>query len=124
MSEEKTFTAEEMEEMKRRIMKEMEEESPAKMNDPEIIEGTTSSGFHFKILKDTLDNYEFLEDLAVIDSGNVGILPNVIRNFLGSGQTNGLKNHLRKETGRVSVKEMVNEFMEIMQACGAPGKNS
>lgn len=87
------------------------------------VEKVTKSGFKYSIDEDRLDDYELLEELCEIDKGHVEKIPDVIAAVLGSEQREALKDHVRCETGRVSAKKMIEEFMDIISGDNQ-GKNS
>ena len=77
-----------------------------------MIKGTTKSGFNYTIQEGALDDYELLEELREIDKGNTSLIVDVIEKIIGSEQKEQLKKHVRDETGRVSIKRMVDEIKE------------
>ena len=88
-----------------------------------MIEGTTESGFCFKISDERLDDYELLEAICEVDNGNSALIPKVAELTLGKEQLNALKEHLRNENGIVRTTEMFAEIMQIMKGSN-DGKNS
>ncbi len=88
-----------------------------------MLKGTTESGFEYEISDETLDDYELLEELAKIDSGNMGNLPGVVEDILGTEQKEMLKKHIKEEYGRVSISNMLKELTQILNGNKA-GKNS
>lgn len=88
-----------------------------------MLKGTTESGFEYEISDETLDDYELLEELAEIDSGNMGKLPEVVEDILGTEQKEMLKKHIKGEYGRVSISNMLKELTQILNGNKA-GKNS
>lgn len=82
-----------------------------------IIEGTTSSGFHYELSEDSLDNYELLEILSEIDNGDQSKLPIMIEMFLGKEQKEILKEHIRSKSdnGKVSATRIFEEISEIFE---------
>ena len=76
-----------------------------------------------KIDINRLDDYELLEELREIDKGNTSLIVDVIEKIIGSEQKEQLKKHVRDETGRVSIKRMVDEIGEILRG-NQQGKNS
>jgi hypothetical protein len=79
-----------------------------------MIEVKTTSGFVARLEEDALDDYELLELLAEADSGKIGSLFAAVNLLLGQEQTEALKNHLRREGGRVPASKMMEEIREIM----------
>lgn len=88
-----------------------------------MLTGTTESGFEYKISDDTLDDYELLEELAKIDSGNMGNFTGVVEDILGTEQKEMLKKHIKEEYGRVSISGMIKELTQILKG-NKEGKNS
>ena len=66
------------------------------------ITGTTESGFRYTLPPDALDDYELLENLCDIDNGDVSKITGTARQLLGDAQIEALKDHVRKENGRVA----------------------
>lgn len=85
--------------------------------------GVTKSGFPYQIDDNVLDDYELLEIAKKIDDGDLTVLPNFVKNVLGKEQEAKLKDHLRKENGRISTTAMLSEVMEIMSS-NKESKNS
>lgn len=83
-----------------------------------MIEGTTSSGFHFELKEENLDDYELLEVLSQIDNGDNSKLPIMMEMFLGNEQKEALKEHVRKlsDKGKVSTTKMFDEVSEIFES--------
>lgn len=87
------------------------------------MEGTTKSGFHFKLDEGMFDDYELLEALMEVDKGNDVAIVDVINIIFDQEQKSALKDHLRSENGRVSASGMIQEVAEILQM-SKDGKNS
>ena len=83
-----------------------------------MLNGKTKSGFEFGISKDTLDDYELLEMLTQADEGAVWLIPKLAKKILGADQEEKLKNHVRDENGKVSMKKMAEELTDIFAATG------
>ena len=84
-----------------------------------MIEGKTSSGFHYKIADDARDDMELLEAFMDIDNGKVSGLKAVIEQLLGAEQKKALYDHIRnKETGRVRASEVMKAIGEILTDAG------
>ena len=79
-----------------------------------MIKGTTKSGFDYTVQEEALDDYELLEELREIDA---------IEKIIGPEQKEQLKEHVRDEAGRVSIKRMFDEVGEILRG-NQEGKNS
>ena len=79
-----------------------------------MLTGVTSSGFHFEIDEDNLDDIEVLEGLAKIDKGNPLALPDVIERILGTEQKKALYEHIRKEKGKVPTSTVNQELTDII----------
>lgn len=83
-------------------------------------EVTTASGFACRLdEEEILDNYELLELLIRLDSGDRAALPAVLKLVLGDEQTAALKEHLRKENGKVATSAVHLELLEIFRAAKA-----
>lgn len=82
----------------------------------------TSTGFEFELAEDVLDNWEMLEQLAEIDSGNTGAVVGAAKTLLGDSYER-LKDHVKSIHGRVSIKAMTKEMEDIFNSVKA-GKNS
>ena len=85
-----------------------------------MIKGTTKSGFDYTVQEEALDDYELLEELREIDKGNTSLVVDAIEKIIGPEQ---LKEHVRDEAGRVSIKRMFDEIGEILRG-NQEGKNS
>lgn len=81
-----------------------------------MIKGTTTTGFKFEIDEEVFNDYELLEALREIDTGNESAIVDVTNCMLTGEQKEALKNHLRNEKGRVGALEMISEIAEIMKA--------
>lgn len=86
------------------------------------MKGVTESGFAWEIEDEALDDYELLEVLHKIDTGEYGMLPEMVDKLLGKEQTKMLKSHIRTEGGRVSATRMITEVMDIFKS-SSQGKN-
>lgn len=89
-----------------------------------MICGKTASGFEFTLEEEVLDNYELLETLAEIDQGNYGKLTEMTTLLLGEEQKDSLKEHVRNDKGKISIKKMMDEVSEIFKSAKETGKNS
>lgn len=87
-----------------------------------MFKGETSTGFEFSLGDDVMDDYELLEVLSSIDTGDYTLVPKMVEMLLGKEQKESLKDHLRNKNGKVSVKGMMEEVMEIFKE-STPGKN-
>lgn len=85
--------------------------------------GITSTGFEFEIDEEVFNDYELLEALREIDTGNEAAIVDVINCMLAAEQKEALKKHLRNEKGRVGAREMIFEIAEIMKV-SKEAKNS
>lgn len=88
-----------------------------------MYKGKTSSGFEFEIDENAADNMELVDALAEAADDDVLAVSAVGKILLGKEQRKRLYDHIRKEGGRVPVKDAVSEIMEILQALGDKGKN-
>ena len=91
-------------------------------NEVAAIAGTTESGFRYTLPPDALDDYELLENLCDIDNGDVCKITGTARQLLGDAQIEALKDHVRKEKGRVPASKMIEEIIQIFK--GSQVKNS
>lgn len=82
-----------------------------------MIEGKLKNGFEVRIPEENYDDYELFEDLAAIDSDgdNVGKIVSAYMRLLGEEQYKELKEHLRKDNGKVSRTEMFDALSEIFE---------
>ena len=87
-----------------------------------MLKGKTKSGFTFSISDETLNNYELLEVISVVDDNPLK-LPQLMNMLLGSEQAKKLKDHVRTEKGFVPMDVIQGEIMEIFQS-GPKSKNS
>ena len=87
-----------------------------------MLKGKTKSGFSFSISDETLNNYELLEVISVVDDNPLK-LPQLMNMLLGSEQAKKLKDHVRTENGFVPMDVIQGEIMEIFQS-GPKSKNS
>ena len=78
--------------------------------------GVTATGFEFEIEDEVLDDYELLEVLTDIDSGDLTVVPKMVEMLLGSEQKKKLKEHVRSIAGRVSTKAMMDEVALILSS--------
>ena len=81
-----------------------------------MLKGKTKSGFKFEIDKEVLDDWELLELLEKIDSGDVSVMPKAITFLLGDRQYQNLKKFIKKRDGKIKITTMVEEFNQIMTA--------
>ena len=87
-----------------------------------MITGKTKSGFEYTLDDNVTDDYELLELLIDIDNGQYTGITDMVQRLLGDEQKEQLKEHLRRENGRISTKEMLAEVMEIFKG-SKEGKN-
>lgn len=80
-----------------------------------MIRGKTTSGFEYELEDDAFDDYELLETLRKIDKGESGCIVDMVNMLLGVKQKQNLKEHIRKENGKVSASKMLEEVMEIFK---------
>ena len=90
-----------------------------------MVEGTLSNGFKFQIEDERLDNYETFEKLCMIDNDNenLGLIVEVYNDLLGEDQYIALKEHIKKQDGRISTIKMF-ELMQELFAYDGDLKNS
>lgn len=87
-----------------------------------MITGKTKSGFEYTLDDNVTDDYELLEILIDIDNGKYTGITDMVQRLLGDEQKEQLKEHLRRENGRISTKAMIAEVMEIFKG-SKEGKN-
>lgn len=85
--------------------------------------GKTATGFEFEINDKLKGDYELIEWFAMMDEGNLAVLPKAVNKLLGKEQANKLKEHLRDEDGIVPSDKLMDEVAEILNA-SKPLKNS
>lgn len=78
-----------------------------------MIEGTTATGFNFRIEDEALNNFELLEFMADIEE-KPQLMPKVVRMLLGEEQKNALYDHVRTERGTVPADKISAELSEIL----------
>lgn len=83
-----------------------------------MTEGKTKSGFHYRYDE---DDWELLEVMMDYNDDNPGAIVPIAKKMLGEDY-NELKNHCRREDGKVSAVKMMAEVFEILNE--KPGKNS
>lgn len=81
-----------------------------------MVEGKTKSDFAFEIDENVGDDWEILELLNDITTGDLRALILFGKAILGKEQLESLKEHIRKECGRVSTKRMTEELMDIFSS--------
>lgn len=86
-----------------------------------MIEGKTQSGFAFSIDPEIQDDMELLEAIADADENPLRIT-SVLKRLLGEEQKRALYEHLRNEKGRVSIKAVSQEIVDIFNS-SQQGKN-
>lgn len=84
--------------------------------------GKTSTGFEYELDDDVFDDYELLEVLRKIDKGESGYVVDMVDMIFKEEQKEALKEHIRKECGKVSASKLLKEVMEIFQS-EKSGKN-
>lgn len=78
-----------------------------------MIKGTTKSGFKFQIDPADVNDMEFIEVLADLES-DITKLPRAIVMALGADQKKKLYGHVRTENGKVPVDAVMELFDEIL----------
>lgn len=76
---------------------------------------TTTSGFKYEIDRDYINDWEMLELLNEIESGNQLKIVEFAKKLLGLEQYNLLKEHCRNEKGHVDAVMMNLHVREIMR---------
>ena len=80
-------------------------------------------GYEVIINDESLDDWEFLELLDEVDTGNGGAIVRVAKLLLGDDELSKLKAHLRGDGKRVPATAMINALQELMESVGE-AKNS
>ncbi len=80
-----------------------------------MVKGTTASGFKYSVDPALLTDMEFVE-LAGEVQDNGALLPKLIKAILGEEQKKALYDHVRDDSGRVSVTAVSDEIVEIFNA--------
>lgn len=88
-----------------------------------VIRGTTATGFEFAVDTAVFDDWEILEKLNVIDSGDASATVDVARAVLGEDQLKALKEHVRNEDGKVTITAMMEVLEDIFNASNEQTKN-
>lgn len=84
-----------------------------------IVKGTTRTGFVFFVDSACLEDAEFLETFADVQSGKDGLKAfELIRKSLGDDQKAKLYDHVRTEDGRVPVTALTDEISDIFETLG------
>ena len=79
-----------------------------------MFQGKTSSGFEFVVEDENIaEDAEFLEVIAEIMGGDGLKIFSALDKFIGKEQKAALYDHVRDESGHVSVTDVSNEFVEI-----------
>ena len=80
-----------------------------------MVKGETSTCFAYELPEDAFDDYELLEVLRKIDKGESGYVVDMIDMLFSKEQITALKEHIRKENGKVSARALMQEVGEIFQ---------
>lgn len=82
----------------------------------EIIKGKTSTGFEYEINKEVVDDWNFIERLARLEQNqSVSETIDIIVTMIGREGYENLKKHCQKDSGRIPIKRLMNEYYEIME---------
>lgn len=82
-----------------------------------MISGKTSGGFEFELQDGVLDNWEMLEMIQEMDSGNTAIITRLVPALLGPEQTQKLKDFVRQPNGVIRISDMSNAVADIFASC-------
>lgn len=82
----------------------------------------TSTGFEIELEEDVFDDMELLENLALVDRGDMSALPLALDLLLGDDKQR-LYDHCRGTNGRASAKKVMAEVGEILKNVSSVGKN-
>ncbi len=83
-----------------------------------MIKGVLKNGFRFKIDDNVGDDYEVLELINEVDEEPQKITK-LVERILGVKQKNALKEHIRSESGKVTVEAMQNALTEMFNQAKA-----
>ena len=75
-----------------------------------------TDGFEIELKDACFDDWEFLELLDEVDSGNSGAIVRVARILLDKDGMDALKKHIRETDGKVKVTTMVSALTELMES--------
>lgn len=81
-----------------------------------MVKGKTKTGFEFTCDGRLMQNVEFLEEFAAVQSGDGLEVFNLIKRILGEDQKKALYEHIRDEEGIVPLKAMKDELADIFDA--------
>lgn len=81
-----------------------------------MVKGKTKTGFKFTCDSRLMQNVEFLEEFAAVQSGDGLEVFNLIKRILGEDQKKALYEHIRDEEGIVPVDAMKDELADIFEA--------
>lgn len=92
------------------------------------MEITTGSGFTFEVdINQIADDWEVLELVALIDSGdvskNAGAVVKLAKTVMGEDQYKNFMAYLKEKNGRISSQEVIQAITDIFSG-SQPGKNS
>lgn len=87
------------------------------------MKGKTESGFEFDVDKEVFDDMELLDALTEADRGSMTAVSEACVKILGKQQRQKLYDHLRQENGKVPIKLVSKEIINIMKLLGEEGKN-
>lgn len=86
------------------------------------MEVITKSGFTCEVDPKKLDDWEILDMLSDLESGNMLTAPRFVKKVLGPEKAKELVEHCREENGTVPTKKVLTEIFEIFGAL-KDGKN-
>ena len=82
----------------------------------------TSSGFECELDDAFRDDFELLENLALMDKGNLSVLPDVIDAIFGDAKE-AMYDHCRKDNGRVSTTAVMQVVKDVINSADGELKN-
>lgn len=84
-----------------------------------MIEGTTKSGFHFRVSRRVRNDWKFVEALADSESKDESDqlrgMVNIVR-LLFKDQAEALYTHIQEEDGTVPTDKLMEETREVLEA--------
>lgn len=88
-----------------------------------MVKGKTESGFEFELEESVIDNMELVDALSESEEEDPLAVSKVCLLLLGKEQRKKLYDCLRTKEGRVPIKEVSKNIIEIFSAFGKKGKN-
>ena len=87
------------------------------------MKGITKTGFEFEIDPKVLDDWDILDLLGELQSGNLLVAPKFVRAILGDEEAKKLIDHCRTKNGKAPTQPVLDEIFDIFSQLNE-GKNS